>query len=137
MCPASGKKLLIGKKPLSSITNADVTTLISEYKEWIMSSTNNITWTSFCYSSGINDPYRLTDYLTRNFTGADNTIDFQSLYAEVQRMLEDRLIELGIFNEKVNANFLKSMMNTKFNWHDSTVVMGISSEDIMAAKRIR
>ena len=125
----------IAKKPFSDITNADVLILIDSYKKWLMSSPEHITWSSFCNSAGIKDPYRLNDYLTRNFTGAENTVDFQSLYGEVQRMLEDKLIEAGIFNPKVNANFLKAMMDTKFNWHSNVVVAGISVDDIMDAKR--
>ena len=71
-----------------------------------------------------------------HFTGLDNTIDFQTLWQEVEKIREDKLIELGLFNKDVNANFLTQLMKSRFGWHDNTIVVGISMEDIVQAKRL-
>ena len=63
-----------------------------------------------------------------------NTIDFKSLWSEAERIREDKLIKLGLFDSKVNANFLAKLMQSKFGWHENTVVVGIGMDDILRAK---
>ena len=126
---------VVANKPLSRITNKDVQALINGYKQWLSESDENISWSDYCRSIGINNPYRLKDYLIRNFTGLNNTVDVQALFDEVERIREDKLIKLGIFNKDINANFLLGLMKSRFGWHENTVVVGISVQDIMEAKR--
>jgi len=70
-----------------------------------------------------------------HFTGLENTVDFQVMWREAEKIREDKLIELGLFNKDVNANFLTNLMKSRFGWHDNTVVVGISMEDIIQAKK--
>jgi len=126
---------LYARKPPSKLTNKDVIQFIDDYREWLLSAPNNITFSSFCKEKGITRPYALKDYMMRNFTGLNNTVDFQQLWQEVEKIREDKLIELGIFNKDVNANFITSLMKSRFGWHDNTVVVGISASDIIEAKK--
>ena len=123
------------QKMPADINNDDVISLINDYKDWLASSPQNITFTSFCRSHGIRNPYSFKDYLMTNFSGMNNTVDFQSLWQEVEKIREDKLIELGLFDKDVNSNFLINMMKSRFGWHDNTVVVGISMEDIIQAKK--
>lgn len=120
----------------SDFTNDDVVQLLDDYRKWLDASPENVTFSHFCKSKGIANPYRLKNYLMTHFTGLDNTIDFQSLWQEVEKIREDKLIELGLFNKDVNANFLTQLMKSRFGWHDNTVVVGISMDDIVQAKRL-
>lgn len=120
----------------SQFTNKDVVQLLDDYREWLDASPENVTFSAFCKSKGIPNPYQLKNYLMTHFTGLDNTVDFQSLWQEIEKIREDKLIELGLFNKDVNANFLTQLMKSRFGWHDNTIVVGISMEDIVQAKRL-
>jgi len=122
-------------KPPSKLTVKDVEKLIDDYKDWLYRHPENVTFASFCREKGIKYPYRLKNYLMQNFTGSQTAIDFKSLWAEVEKIREDKLIELGIFNKDVNSNFLLGLMKSRFGWHDNTVVVGISMDDIVEAKQ--
>ena len=119
----------------SDITNDDVIAFIEDYKDWLTKDKRNVSYSSFCREKGIKNPYNFKDYLMKNFSGLNNTIDFQALWAEVEKVREDKLIELGIFDKDVNANFLINLMKSRFGWHDNTVVVGISMSDIIEAKK--
>ncbi len=125
---------VIYDKPLNEWTNADVENFVSSYKHWIMSHPSHVTFSQFCKSVGIKNPYQLKDYLIKNFTGSQNTIDFMYIFAEAEKIREDKLVELGLFNKNVNAQFLLGLMKSRFGWHDNTVVVGISMDDIQQAK---
>ncbi len=122
------------KKP-SQFTNQDVVHIIKDYKQWLFNADEHTTWSKFCYTVGIRNPQYLRDYLFRKFTGLNGRVDFGILWMEAERMREDKLIELGLFNKKVNASFLVSLMKARFGWSDDTIMVGVSVEDIMKAKR--
>ena len=122
-------------KSLSELDNKDVEQIIYDYLDWLNKNPKHVTWSAFCRSKGIKNPYRFKSYLMMNFTGLDNTIDFQQLWTEAEHIREDKLVELGLFDKKVNANFLTSWMKSRFGWHDNAVIMGVSVDDIMQAKQ--
>ena len=122
------------KKSFSELTNEDVEQIIADYLDWLNKAPENITWSAFCRSKGIKNPYRLKDYLMMNFTGSDNTIDFQELWAEAEHIREDKLIQLGLFDKKINTEFLINLMQLWFGQHKNTGV-GETVNDIMRAKQ--
>ena len=118
----------------SKLGNNGVVEFVERYKQWLNDSESNITFSAFCKEYGINNPYAFKDYLFRHFTGLNNTVDFAYLFWEAEKIREDKLIELGLFNNDVNVSFLTPLMRAKFGWSDNTTVVGISMEEIMRAK---
>ncbi len=121
-------------KPLDKIGNDDAIAFVEAFKKWLYAKQENISLSQFSRDVGLPRPYAFRDYLVMNFTGTNNTVDFNSLWNEAEHIREDKLVQLGLFNKKINANFLLGLMKSRFGWHENVVVAGISMDAIMEAK---